>query len=428
MSDLPAGGRSAAAILERAHALAPRLVELRRAVHARPEIGFHESATAALVEAALRELGARVLTGVGGTGVVGEFGPESGLAIVLRADMDALPLREESGAPYASLVEGMMHACGHDAHVACLLGAAMLAAEDTAAEDTAAGPGGGAPRKGAPRLRFLFQPAEETVDEAGKTGAQRMIEDGALEGVAGAISLHVDGSIPAGKIGVESGYVSGAEDSFHALIRGRGGHGAHPDETIDPVWIGSQVLAALYALPSRKVDPLSPCVLSIGRVQAGEAHNVIPAVFLIEGTIRAVDEKTRSILESELERCLGIARLMGGDFELGILRGCPPMRNDERVAALVGGLVDEMLGPDARSELRRSLGAEDFAFVTELVPGMQFRLGAMPKDGRPRLLHSPDFDLDEDALPLGAALLYAAALRMAESLYHDAPRPPTSTS
>ena len=419
MSELPAAGRDAAAILSRARALAPRLSELRRAVHARPEIGFHEKATAALVEAALRELGARVRTGVGGTGVVGEFGGESGPAIALRADMDALPLREESGAPYASLVEGMMHACGHDAHVACLLGAAMLAAEDTAAEDTAAEDTAAedtAAGRRAPRLRFLFQPAEETVDDEGKTGAQRMIEDGALDEVVGAIALHMDGSIPAGKIGVESGYVSGAEDAFHALIRGRGGHGAHPDETIDPVWIGSQVLAALYALPSRKVDPLSPCVLSIGRVQAGEAHNVIPATFLVEGTIRAADERTRSILESELEHCLGIARLMGGDFELRILRGCPPMRNDERVAALVGGLVDEMLGPGSLAAPRRVLTAEDFAFMTGLVPGMQFRLGAMPQDGRPRLLHSPDFDLDEESLPIGAALLYASALRMAERL------------
>ena len=383
-------------MLDEARALAGRLTEIRRDIHRHPELGFEVQRTAALAAGALRTLGARVRTGVGRTGVVAELGPDSGPVLAVRADMDALPLQEAVGAAYASCVPGRMHACGHDAHVACVIGAATLLAR----------------RELPMTVRFLFQPCEETEDEEGVGGALRMLRDGAMDGVAAVLGIHVDGEVPTGRVGLEQGWVNASADTFRAWIRGTGGHGAHPDRAVDPVWIASQVLPALYAIPSRRIDPLRPCVLSLGVVRAGKAANVIPAEVYLEGTLRSFDPATRDRLDAALEQALGLARALGGDCRLEIIRGCPPLRNDPALAARVAALATGLLGPDAVAEPVQSMGADDFAYLAERAPGLMIRLGIVPPGGVPRHLHTPDFDLDEEALPLGAALLAEAALAL----------------
>ncbi len=387
-------------LLTSARSLAGRLTALRRDLHMHPELSFQETRTAALAAQAMAALGARVRTGVGRTGVVADLGPAAGPKVALRADMDALPLQEENPVAYASQVPGKMHACGHDAHVTCLVGAATL----LAAQDLPVG------------IRCIFQPSEEKADEEGLSGAPRMLADGALEGVAAVLSLHVDGSLDTGRIGVESGYVNAASDAFTVRILGRGGHGAHPDLTVDPIWIASQVLAALYALPSRRLDPVCRKVLSVGAIHGGEAHNVIPAAVELRGTLRSFDPDTRANLRLELERALGLVRALGGDYELQIKPGYPALHNDPRLCDRVSRAAVALLGAQVLGEPRISMGSEDMAYFHERVPGAHFRLGVRRPGEPSRGLHSPTFDLDEAALPIGAALLARAALDLAAGL------------
>ncbi|MEK6575327.1 MAG: amidohydrolase, partial [Chloroflexota bacterium] len=229
-------------MLAKAQAIKPRIVELRRAIHRNPELGFDVFKTAELVARTLGELGVECQTGVGKTGVVGYIGDGDGPVVAIRADMDALPIQEINQVEYASQVPGKMHACGHDAHTAMLLGAAMLLTKERIAG----------------QIRLIFQPSEEIADAEGISGAPRMIDDGALKGVDAVIALHVDGTLDAGTIAVEDGKVAAAVDSFRAHIIGAGGHGAHPDKTIDPIWLTTQVLNAMYAVPSRRIDPFQP--------------------------------------------------------------------------------------------------------------------------------------------------------------------------
>jgi len=384
------------ALLRSARSLASRLTDLRRDLHRHPELSFQETRTAALAAQALTALGARVRSGVGRTGVVADLGPEAGPKVALRADMDALPLQEVNAVPYASQEPGKMHACGHDAHVACLVGAAAL----LAAQPLPVG------------IRCIFQPSEEKEDEQGRSGAQRMLEDGVLEGVAAVLSLHVDGGLDTGRIGVESGFVNAGSDDFTARILGRGGHGAHPDQTVDPVWIASQVLAALYAIPSRRLDPVCRNVLSVGAIHGGEAHNVIPAQVELGGTLRSFEPDTRTSLRAELERALALSRVLGGDYELIVRPGYPALHNDPGLCDRVATAAVALLGPQALGEPRISMGSEDMAYFHQRVPGAHFRLGVRRPGGPSRGLHSPTFDLDEEALPIGAAMLARAALEV----------------
>lgn len=382
-------------MLKEAEALKQRLVGWRRDIHRHPELGFEVHRTASLVASALSNMGIETRTGVGKTGVVAYLGDGNGPVIAIRADMDALPIQEENDVPYASVMPGRMHACGHDAHTAMLLGVGALLAKQSI-------PG---------QVRLLFQPSEEVADAEGVSGAPRMIADGALEGVDAVIALHVNGTVPTGTICVEDGWVGAAVDTFRVHIVGRGGHGAYPHETIDSIWLTTQVLNTLYAIPSRRVAPLQPCVVSVGMIHGGSADNILPDAVYLEGTLRSFDDNVREQLLQEVERGLAIARSFGGDYRLQIERGYPATYNDATVAGWLRRVAGDLLGPAQVCGMQRSMGAEDFSYMARAAPGAMFGLGVKPPSAEPRHLHTCTFDIDEDALPIGASILAETALR-----------------
>jgi amidohydrolase len=383
-------------MLERAKAIHDKLIAWRRDVHMHPELGFQEHRTARLVADTLAELGMEVQTGVGKTGVVGYLG-EGKPVIGIRADMDALPIHEENDAPYSSQTPGVMHACGHDAHTAMLLGVAHLLAH--------------MPDRPAGQVRFLFQPSEESSDNENKSGGLRMVEEGALNDVDAVIALHVASDQPSGKILIDSGYVTAAEDSFFITLTGTGGHGAYPHQGTDPTFILAQVLNALHGIRARRIDPTKAATLSIGSIHAGAVTNVIPSKVEISGTIRTYDEETRSRMKTELANALQVARALGGDFRLELKPGYPATYNDPDLHTLIQQTAEEMLGADGLLPPERGMGAEDFSYMAQKAPGAMFMLG-VKYDDRNRPHHTPVFDINEAALPVGAAMLAEVTRRL----------------
>ncbi len=382
-------------MLQHAQKIKEQLTAWRRDFHMHPELGFYETRTAARVAEVLVPLGYRIRTGVGRTGVVAERG-EGQPIVAIRADMDALPVQEANDVPYASQVPGVMHGCGHDAHVAIALGVATLLAEETF-------PG---------TIRFLFQPAEEVGDEEGVSGAPRMAEDGAMEGVDAVLALHVDASLPVGDIIVGAGPISAGVDTFYATIVGQGGHGAMPHEVVDPVYIAGHVILALHGIVSRRLHPAAPAVVSIGSIHGGQAENVIPESVKMNGTIRFMELKVREKIHAEIERALKIARTLGGDYTLHIEPGGMPLLNDAGVVDIIRDVAVELLGGDEHVRPNEpEMGAEDFGVFTDLAPGAMFMLGGLI-EGDTRRHHNPRFDIDERCLPLGTALMTEAALRL----------------
>jgi amidohydrolase len=382
-------------MLAEAQAIKEQMIQWRRTIHQWPELGFDLQRTAALVAETLAGLGVELRTGVGKSGVVAYLGDGNGPVIGVRADMDALPILEENAVPYASQTPGKMHACGHDSHTAMLLGVAALLSQRSF-------PG---------QVRLLFQPSEEGGYDNGVSGAPRMIEDGALDGVDAVIALHVHGTFETGQVMIDEGVVGAAVDTFRADIRGRGGHGAYPHETLDPIWLTSQVLNALYAIPSRRITPLQPSVVTVGVVRGGTADNVIPNSVRLEGTLRSFDPGVREQLVQDVERAMSVVRAFGGDYHLRIERGYPPLFNDPAAAGWLRTVAGELLGESSVADGNVSMGAEDFAYMTQRAPGAMFGLGVKSPGGEARYLHTPTFDLDEDALPIGAAILAETALR-----------------
>jgi amidohydrolase len=386
-------------MLQRALEVQQQMAAWRRDIHMHPELGFQEYRTARVVADTLRAMGLRVETGVGKTGVVGYLG-EGRPAVGIRADMDALPLQEANDVPYASQTPGVMHACGHDAHVGILLGVARLLSE---MKDRPPG-----------EVRFLFQPCEETQDEEGKSGAMLMVEDGALAELDAVIALHVDSETPVGKVEIGSGYSTAAVDSFDATIIGSGCHGAYPHTGVDPIFILAQVINAIHGIRARRINPVRSAVISIGMVKAGEASNIIPNEVELNGTIRSFDDETRQQLWEELKIALGVARALGGDYQLTILKGFPSLYNAPEVAGVIRQVAEEMLGADGLKAAEAEMGAEDFSYMALEAPGAMFSLGAEIGDKK-RPGHSPIFDLDESAFPIGAAILAETACRLLRS-------------
>jgi amidohydrolase len=381
-------------MLEQARQLEGQLVAWRREIHQDPELGFQEYHTAARVNEVLSALGYRVRTGVGKTGVVAEIGEGSPI-IAVRADMDALPLLEANDVPYASRNPGIMHACGHDAHVAIALGTATLLAKQSLPAT----------------VRFIFQPAEEVGDEEGISGAPRMIEDGAMEGVNSIIALHMDPDIAAGDVTVDEGLVSAGVDTFYATIFGKGGHGAAPEETVDPIYLSGLIILALNGIVSRKLSPIDPSVVSLGSIKGGDASNVIPDKVELMGTMRFLTTEVQEKIHQELHKALGITRAFGGDYELKLEIGYPPMFNDKEVTQLLREVTEDVLGKGHNIPQRENMGAEDFGFFMKLAPGAMFSHGCRI-DGDQRVAHSPTYDIDEHSLPYGVAMLAESVLRL----------------
>jgi amidohydrolase len=389
---------SQADFLAEARVIAESIVADRRTIHQQPELAYKEEKTAALVADRLRDLGLEVRTGVGGTGVVGVLtGGQPGKTVLLRADMDALPILEKNETVYCSQNSGVMHACGHDGHTAMLLGVAQIFA---ARREELAG-----------NVKFMFQPAEE-----GGFGALRMLEQGLLETepeVDGAFALHVDSGRYTGQIALLAGPSMAAADRFTITVKGEGGHASRPHQTVDPIVVACHIVTALQTIVSREVAPQDQAVVTIGRIESGTASNVIPDTATIAGTVRTYSPTLREQIQQRLTAlAAGVATAMRAEAETDYRRGYPPLVNHASGVETVRGAVHEMLGPDAAVAKEMTMGAEDFAYVLEKVPGAMFYLGVRNRSWpAPRSTHSASFDLDEEALPLGTAVMAATAVR-----------------
>jgi amidohydrolase len=368
-----------------------RVIELRRAIHRQPELGFEEHQTQALVEKELDAIGVehRRLAQTGVVAVV--RGALPGHVVALRADMDALPITERSGLPFASEVAGKMHACGHDAHTAMLLGAAR---ELQAMRDRLHG-----------TAVLIFQPAEE-----GPGGAQPMIEQGALDNpkVEAIAMLHVDIRLPAGSISITPGPVNASADELYITIRGKGGHGAYPHTSIDAIPAASAVVLALQNIVAREIDPLKSVVVTIGTIEGGYRNNVIADEVKLSGTLRAHDPQIRDGLEARVRRIVDhAAAAYGATAEIRIVRGYPPVVNDVELAERFARYMREQT-PVRVERFEPTMGAEDFAYFAQHAPGVQVRLGVRSDAaGAIHPGHSAEFRIDEAALPVGVQTLVA---------------------
>ncbi len=384
-----------ARVREAAAALRPRLVAWRRRFHAHPELSFEERETAAAVAEELAGLGLPVARPVP-TGVVAEVRGAAGPVVVLRADLDALPLQEENRVEYASRRPGVMHACGHDGHAAILLGAATVLA----------GLQGALPGT----VRLVFQPAEEKPPG----GARAMVEAGVLAGVRAAVGFHLWSDLPVGTVGVREGPAMAAADEFRVEVAGRGGHGAQPHQAVDACLVAAQIILNLQTIVSRRVNPLRPAVVSVGRVTAGHAFNVIAPRASLEGTVRSLDEDTRALLHRELARVVEhTCALAGAEGRVEVFGGYPPVVNDGAVTEAVRRAAVQAVGRESVLEPEPLMGGEDFAYFAREVPSCYFLLGARNEArGIVHPHHHPRFDLDEDALPVGVEVLVRAALAL----------------
>ena len=384
-------------LLESAKALAPKLVADRRTIHSHPEMAYDEHQTSTLVQARLRNLGIPFRAGLAETGVVAEVKGElgDGACVLLRADMDALPIEEQSGVPFSSEIPGVMHACGHDAHTAMLLGAAELLLQRRS--------------QFAGTVKLMFQPAEE-----GGAGAARMIEEGVLDGptVEAAFMLHVRPELDSGHVSYGAGPLLAGADGFTITVEGRGGHAARPHAAIDPIVVGAEIVVALQTLVAREVDPTVPAVLTIGAFNAGTRSNVIPDRAMLQGTIRAFDEALFARLQQRMREIVtGVASALRATVRIEFEMSYPPSVCDPAMAERLGASAKALLGADAVHISKPQMGAEDFAFVLQKVPGAMLWLGVKNPDwAEPKPLHTATFDIDESALPIGSSTLAGVAL------------------
>ncbi|MBU8907342.1 M20 metallopeptidase family protein [Desertibacillus haloalkaliphilus] len=391
-------------MVEKAFAMKQQLIQYRRHFHRYPELSFQEFETAEQIEKHLRMLpGMKVKSGKQdtglATGVIGEVGCEKeGPTIAIRADIDALPILEENEHEYKSLHEGIMHACGHDAHTAIGLGVAELLAAEWKQ------------RKIKGKVRFIFQPAEENEDENGLTGSPYMIKAGVLDDVDAAMALHMDPELPLGEVKLHEGYSMANVDTFEAVIRGTGGHAAYPHLGTDPVWMLSVVLPALYGIRSRKVSPLDAAVLSIGEIRAGSSYNVIPSEVSIKGTMRSYDDHVREQLVQQLDQALAVVKTIGGSYQLDVRYGEPALDNDPQVTARLEETIQALFPTFLIHRCPFGLGGEDFGHMAKQVPSSMFFIGAGIPEREESGLHMPKFDIDECVLPIGAAILAHTAL------------------
>jgi amidohydrolase len=367
-------------------------VQMRRHLHAHPELSYQEFNTAKFVAAELTAIGLTPVA-VAGTGVVAlieGINPDAKV-VALRADMDALPIDEAGEAPYKSKVKGVMHACGHDAHTASLLATArILHTLRNRYEGT---------------VKLIFQPGEEK----NPGGASYMIRDGALQNPApaGIIGQHVMPLIPAGKVGFREGMYMASSDEIYLTVKGRGGHGAAPDLAIDPVLIASHLIVAMQQIVSRHASPRQPTVLTFGKIIGAGATNIIPGEVHVAGTFRAMNEEWREDALNRISRlATGLAESMGGSCEVDISRGYPCLENDPQLTRSIRASAEAYVGKENMVDLDLAMGSEDFAYYSQKIPASFYRLGTRNEaKGLTSYVHTPTFDIDEDALALAPGLM-----------------------
>ncbi len=365
----------------------PELIELRRHLHAHPELSGEEHQTAALIAGELRKYGWTVTESIGKTGLIAELGKISSPLVGLRVDMDALPVEEKTDLSYSSLTQGVMHACGHDIHTCIGLGVARLFAEN---------------KSQVTGIRLLFQPAEEIA-----SGARWMKKDGATKGLDALFGVHVYPELPIGSIGVRSGTLTAAAGKLEVEIIGNGGHGARPHQTIDSIWIASKVISGIQEAIARQLDAQMPVVVSFGKIEGGKAFNVIADRVKLLGTVRCLDSSLNETLPKWIEDTVqGIARSLGAEALVTYTSIAPPVFNDPGLTSLVAQAGQSLLGQVNVKHLELpSLGAEDFAELLEDVPGTMFRLGVAPPEGCAPL-HNGSFSPDEKSIEIGIRVIF----------------------
>ncbi|MFB6263594.1 MAG: M20 family metallopeptidase [Bradymonadaceae bacterium] len=380
------------------------LISLRRYLHAHPELSHAEYETTRTIADRLESIGFEVHVRDEGTGLYADLTPtdfdrKQDPTVAIRSDIDALPIEEQNDVPYASTNEGVMHACGHDAHMAIVSGAGLAFDEIRSRL-----PG---------RLRLIFQHAEEQ----NPGGARELVSFGAMDDVDAILGLHCDPSLETGKIGVRKGPFTAGFDDFEVTIIGRGGHGARPHECIDPIYVVTQVANALYQAIGQTFDARDPAVVSIGTIRGGDAPNTIPERAVIEGTIRTLYEDDRQEIEPMLKRIVGgVCMAHDAKYDLNVEYGAPPIYNEPAVVDRLVDVAEEMIGAENIREIPQpSMGSEDFSMYLQNTPGAMFRLGTASV-GRRHLLHSPTFDVDERAIPLGSYMMARSALRVLTGL------------
>ncbi len=372
-----------------------RLVEIRRDIHAHPETGFDTVRTAAKVAEELRAIGLEPKTGVGRTGVVAEItGGAPGPCLILRADMDALPIQEMTGLPYASTVAGKMHACGHDLHTSALLGAAHALKEM------------------APKLRgtvrLVFQPAEETLE----SGAEAIIADGAADGADMAIAFHNRPELEAGKFRLNRGAGTASSDEFKVTIRGKSGHAARPHAAVDPIVGAAHVITQLQTIISREMDPAQSAVLTIGHITGGETQNIIPDSCMFEGTARCRSPESRDRVEDSFRRiCTNAAAAMNLEAEVEYMRGVPALINDDAMVDRAAAALEAQFGIAPLVSEEPNFGAEDFSLFSERMPSIQIHVGAQTP-GRDDRVHNSDYQPNESCIADSAIALTRMATEL----------------
>jgi len=380
-------------LLAEAKHIEPEMIRTRRVIHQHPELAYHEVETSKLVAKRLESLGIEVKRGVGGTGVLGVLkGGRTGRVVALRADMDGLPIQETSDVAFRSRIDGAMHACGHDTHVAMLLGAARLLSEHR--------------KELHGTVKFLFQPAEE---HGGKGGAMPMIKDGAMNDpkVDFVFGLHIEATRRSGEFGVREGAIAAAPDTFKVKILGKGGHGSAPHETIDPIYVAAHVILALQGVSARMIDPVRPFVITVGAVHSGTKENIIPDVATLDGTIRTLDEATRKLAKKKVEEVAkGVCRTFGASAEVEFEEDAYPVTvNDPQATEKVAAILRKIPGTRVK-RVEAMLGGEDFSRFLQKAPGTFYFLGSRnPEKGCVYPNHSSKFKVDEDVLKFGAASL-----------------------
>ncbi|MFP4020571.1 MAG: M20 family metallopeptidase [Halanaerobium sp.] len=374
-----------------------KVIKIRHQIHQNPELSFQENETAALAAAEMRKLGFEVRENIFGTGVTATFKNSSNSeakTLLIRADMDALPVEEKNELDYKSQKPGVMHACGHDGHTAILIGTAAVLRK-MAQEFNG-------------NLKFLFQPGEETSG-----GAEGMIEEGVLKNpdVDAALGLHLWGSTPEGVVEYKSGPFMASPDRFDLKIIGRGGHAARPQNTIDPIPIGAEIISALQTIVSRRIDPLDSAVISVCNFEAGSTHNVIPDQAVLKATVRSLTAEVRDELAASIEKVIkNICDIYGADYELNYIYGYPPVVNDPQLTQILAAAAEKVIGKNrVREKEKAEMGGEDFSYFGREVPAAFYFLGIAP-EGEIINHHQSDFRFNDSVLKDGVAVMAQAAL------------------